>query len=213
MKKVSKLLSMLLVLVLVLALSLCGCGDKSKSVQGTWGFDFDMGETIVSDMESEFSDFESVLEIKLLFDFNKDGTFKVYVQEDSFVNNLDKWIKDFAVYNVEAMYVTLADMGFSKEESDAMMEEQFGGPMEDYMIQALSEEIDAHELIAKMEYIGVYEASGNKLYMNEGSVIDKTQYDLFEVSGDKLTFNLPEGADNESLIPGMEYPLVLTKLK
>lgn len=211
MKKISKLMSMLL--VLVLSLSLCGCGDKSKEVQGTWGYNFDMGDAIASDMGSDYDDFESVLEIRLMFDFNEDGTFKMCVHEDSFIENFNNWVADFADFNVEATYATFTEMGIEKEDADAIMEEQFGGPMKDYLIATVSEQIDPYDLISDMELHGVYEVKGNKFYMNEGSEIDKNQYDLYEISGNTLTFNLPEGAVAEGLVPGMEYPMVLTKEK
>lgn len=211
MKKVSKVTVVMLVLAMVF--SLCGCGNAAKKLYGTWSMDVDMGETISSDMGEEFADFESVLDVKMLMTFNEDGTFEMTVDKDSFIESFNGWLDDFIAYSVDMTYTQFADMGVEKADADAMIEEQFGGTMEEYLREMMESQLDAETMADEMATEGVWEVKGDKLYTNEGSEIDENTYDIFSISGDKLTLNTPEGAESDAVIPGIEYPMVFTKEK
>lgn len=212
MKKISKVTVVMLVLAMVL--SLCGCGgNATKKLYGTWSLNMDMGETISSEMGEEFADFESTLDVKLLFTFNEDGTFEMKVDKDSFVESFNGWLDDFIAYSVDMTYAQFADMGVEKADADAMIEEQFGGTMEDYLREMMEAQLDAEALAGEMSTDGIWEVKGDKLYMSEEDEIDEDDFDTFSISGDKLTINAPEGAESDTIIPGLEYPMVFTKEK
>lgn len=212
MKKVSKLMAMLL--VLAMTLSLCGCGDLAKKLYGTWGMKYDMADMIAQEMGEDFADFESSLKMTLLFDFNEDGTFKMYVKEEEFVESLDGWQKDFITYSMDVMYDMFAEQGVEKEEADSLIESQYGYTMEEYMLELLATAIDGEAMVAEMETNGTFELKGDKLYMaEEGQEMDISKWDVITIEGDTLTMNAPEGVEEEELLPGLEYPFVLTREK
>lgn len=211
MKKISKVTVVMLVLAMVM--SLCGCGNAAKKLYGTWGMSVDMGETIASEMGEEFADFESVLDVKLFFIFNEDGTVEVKADKETFVENFNGWMDDFIAYSVAMTYEQFADMGVEKADADAMIEEQFGGTMEDYLREMLAAQLDAEALADEMTVNGFWEVKDDKLYMSEEEEFGENEYNPFSISGDELTINAPEGAESDTIIPGLEYPMVFTKEK
>ena len=79
----------------------------------------------------------------------------------------------------------------------------------------MEESVQPEDVTADMHQEGVWEAKNGKIFISDGDTVDETSYDLYTISGDTLTFELPENAevDSESVLPGMEYPLVFTKVK
>lgn len=212
MKKVSKLVAMLMVLVMTLSLTACG-GNSGKDLVGTWSMSCDLSEMMSEQMGSEFADFSSSFVITLKFAFNEDGTFKMFVDEEELGGTLDTWMDDFIAYAVDMTYDMFEEQGIDKETADGLIQEQYGTTMEEALRQEMEGSIDASELAASVEVDGVYEVKGNKLYMSEGTEINKNEYDLFKISGDTLTLELADGVEAEEIIPGMSYPLSLTREK
>lgn len=212
MKKVSKLVAMLMVLVMTLSLTACG-GNAGKDLIGTWSMSCDLSDMMAEQMGSEFADFDSSFVITLKFAFNEDGTCKVYVDEEELGGTLDTWMNDLIAYAVDMTYDMFEEQGIDRETADGMIQEQYGTTMEEVLRQQMEGSIDASDLAASVEVNGVYEVKGNKLYMSEGSEINKNEYDLFKISGDTLTLELADGVEAEEIIPGMSYPLTLTREK
>ena len=77
----------------------------------------------------------------------------------------------------------------------------------------MASSVNVDAMAAEMTMKGIWEAKGDKLYMSEDDEIDVNRFDIFSVSGDTLTLNLPEGAEDESDIPGLQYPYTLHKEK
>ena len=214
MKKLTKLT--VLLLTMVMALSLCACGgkDTGKDLVGTWALDCDLANAMAEELGEEYADFSAPLNLTILFDFNEDGTFRMYVDDAAFEGNFNSWMDEFIAYSVEMMYGMFEDQGMSREDADAAVLESFGMSMEDYMREQIAGALDVSELTAEMESTGNYKTKGDKLYMAEESEeFDDNSYDIFTVDGNSLTLELPEGADPSEgeIVPGLEYPLNLQK--
>lgn len=207
MKKLTKLIATLMAMVLLL--SLCGCGDESKKVVGKWAYDIDLQDMIMEEMGSEeFADFKSTLPVTLYFDFQDGGKLELTIDEDAFLDAYDNWLGDFCSFAADYLYQTGADSGMTKEDVDSM----FGGNAEDYFRDMMNQEVNAEDLVKEMKNSGVWEAKGGKLYISEGDKIEANTYDNYKIDGDTMTLTLPEGAKQEELIPGMEYPITLKKV-
>ncbi|MCI9338083.1 MAG: hypothetical protein HFH93_11200 [Lachnospiraceae bacterium] len=215
MKKASKMLVVLL--ALVMALTICGCGgsDNSKELVGTWSLDYDMADLLAGEMGDEYADFNAPLVISICFQFNEDKTFSMFGEAESFNANFNTWVDEFVKFSTEMLYTQFQDQqGLGKEDADAVFEESYGSDIETFMRSQIEESVDANALLSEMTTNGKYDTSGNKLYMAaDGEEIDKNAYDLFTVSGDSLKLELPSGADQEEILPGLAYPLTLKKTK
>lgn len=216
MKKLTKLTVLLLALVMVL--SLCACGgkdDAGKALIGTWALDCDLADAMADELGSDYADFNAPLKLTILFDFNEDGSYKMYIEEGSFTDSFSSWMDAFIDYSVDMMYDMFEDAyGLSKEDADDLVLESYGMSMEEYMREEMSAAIDINALVREMESSGTYETKSNKLYLAEGSSkIDENYYDIFTVDGNKLTLELPEGADpsEAEIVPGLSYPLEFQK--
>lgn len=212
MKKVRKLVISLLALVMVL--SMCGCGGKSGGdVVGTWSLEYDLSDALAGELGEDYADFNSPLVMKMMFEFNEDGTFRIYTEEESFVANFEKWADEFVTFSVDMMYDMLKEQqGLEKADADAMFQEAYGKGIEDFMREMVSSQLDAKSLVQEMATSGKYETSGDKLHMSEGNAeIDKNAYDIFSVNGDVLKLELPAGAANTEIVPGLSYPIELKK--
>ena len=68
--------------MVVLSVSLCGCGDASKKLYGTWETTIDYSSAMEEVMGFEYEDFHHSFEIKMLLEFNEDGTYCLYADEE-----------------------------------------------------------------------------------------------------------------------------------
>lgn len=214
MKKLTKVTVLLLALVMVLSLCACGGNDAGKALVGTWALDCDLADAMADELGSDYADFSAPLKLTILFDFNEDGTYKMYIDESTFTDSFNSWVDAFLDYSVDMLYDTFEAQGLTKEEADSLVMENFGMSIEDYMRETVASSLDAGALAREMETTGNYETKGNKLYLAEGSSkIDESYYDIFTVNGNKLTLELPDGVDKSEaeIIPGLSYPLELNK--
>ncbi|MDE6063305.1 MAG: hypothetical protein K2G20_01775 [Lachnospiraceae bacterium] len=214
MKRISKIVTMLLACIMLFSLVGCGKADTGKALYGTWAMDVDLSEELNRQMGDEFAGFEGKLVITLKFDFNEDGSFKMYVDSDALKTSFAGWMDSFVAFSVDVMYEQFEDgYGLSKEEADELVQSTYNCTMEEYIRTIMEGSVDVDAMAAEMETSGIWEAKGDKLYMSEGDKIDVNSFDIFEVSGDTLTLNLPEGATDDSDIPGLSYPYSLHKVK
>lgn len=214
MKRISKIVTMLLACIMLFSLVGCGKSDSGKALYGTWSMDFDMSQELNSQMGEEFAGFEGKLEITMLFDFNEDGSFKMYIDGDALKESFATWLDDFAVFSLDIMYAEFENSyGLSKEEADELVQTNYNCTMEEYIRDMMESSVDIDAMAAEMKTNGIWEAKGDKLYMSEGEKIDVNSFDIFSVDGDTLTLSLPEGAKDESNIPGLQYPYVLQRVK
>lgn len=202
-------------LLLVVAIALCGCGKKSGTdVTGTWGLDYDMGDMLRTAMGEDFKDFNGSLGIKFCFEFEKDGTFRTFIEESSFNRNFNDWKDDLVDYTVQKMY---DEYGTSAEEAEAAFIEQNGVSMEEFkeiFRQTVEGMLDPDAMFEQSAAEGVYKIEGDKLYMAE----DKDSYNPFDyvivsVDGDSLKFSVPDGVQTEEILPGLGYPITFKKVQ
>lgn len=214
MKKASKMLVVLL--ALVMALTICGCGgsDSGKDLVGTWSLDYDMASLLAGELGPDYADFNTPLVVSICFQFNEDGTFSMFGEQESFNANFNTWMDEFLAFSTQMIYTQYEEMGQSKEEADAAFQQANGQDIESFMRQTMEGSVDANALLSEMTTNGKYETSGDKLYMAaDGEEIDKNAYDVFTVSGDTLKLELPSGADSSQaeVLPGLAYPLEMKK--
>lgn len=213
MKKASRLLVLLLTFIMVLSMCACGGGDAGKDLVGTWSLDYDIASIVEAELGDEYTGFHSPLEMSIRFDFREDKSFTMYGEETSFTENYNKWVDAFIVFSVDMMYTEFSNQGLDKDAADAAFQEAYGTGIEEFLRQTFAEELDVNSLLQEMTTNGKYETSGNKLYLGmDGEEIDKSAYDVFTVSGDTLKLELPQGAANEEILPGLAYPLELKKV-
>lgn len=211
MKKMRKILS--LVMIMVLALSLAGCGSNTeKQLYGTWAATFDLSGMIEDELGSDFDGFHEDFDITLMLDFNEDGTFRMYADEEALRDTFNTYLESLASFGTNVMYEQLEGNGYTRDEVDSMVEEQYGMGVEEYMLSQLQSSVDIDELIGDMETTGVYKAKGNKLYMDEVAV-SSNMYDLFTVEGDTLTIDAAGEVDSEEIIEGFDYPYVFDRVQ
>lgn len=211
MKKMRKILS--LVMIMVLVLSLTGCGSNTASqLYGTWAATFDLSGMIEDELGSDFDGFHEDFDITLMLDFNEDGTFRMYADEEALRDTFNTYIESLASFGTNVMYEQLEGNGYTRDEIDSMVEEQYGMGVEEYMLSQLQSSVNIDDLIGDMETTGVYKAKGNKLYMDEVAV-SSNMYDLFTVEGDTLTIDAAGEVDSEEIIEGFDYPYVFNKVQ
>ena len=213
MKRISKIVTMLLACIMLFSLVGCGKSDTGKALYGTWSMDVDLSQELNRQMGDDFAGFDGKLVITMKFDFNEDGSFKMYVDSDALKESFATWLDSFATFSLDVMYAQFEDMGLSREEADELVQSQYNCTMEDYIRDTMESSVNVDAMAAEMKMEGIWEAKGDKLYMSEDDEIDVNRFDIFSVSGDTLTLNLPEGAEDESDIPGLQYPYTLHKEK
>lgn len=212
MKRISKVVTMLLACIMLFSLVGCGKSDTGKALYGTWQMDVDISEELNKQMGDEFAGFDGKLVITMKFDFNEDGSFKMYVDNDALKESFSGWLDAFATFSLDIMYAEFENMGLSKEEADELVQSTYNCTMEEYIRTTMEGSVDVDAMADEMQTEGIWEAKGDKLYMSEGDEIDVSSFDIFEVSGDTLTLNLPEGATDPNDIPGLSYPYSLQKV-
>lgn len=128
-----KLIALLMALAMVLCFAACGTesegGSEKTTIVGEWEGAMDVTsalEEVMSEslgMDIEMKD----LELVMLFDFDKDGSFTSEVDEKSAQKLLDNMIDavvDVLVEALEAEGVDLEEQGMTKDSLREMMEEE-----------------------------------------------------------------------------------------
>ncbi len=211
MKKCKRIFAMLM--MMVLAFSLCACGDTSKELIGTWETVLDYSSVMKSEMGSDYEDMDVAFDLKMVLEFHEDGTYSMYADEEYAKTTVDNFVEALIAYDTEATYADYEESGMSREEVDEAMQQQYGYTLEEYVREVYSSSFDADDLISDMRADGVFEAKGDKLFMDETEVSPNV-YDVFSIEGDTLTVDIPEGAevDPDEMIEGIDYPLTFTKV-
>lgn len=207
---------MALLLTLLLAFSISGCGkpeeeDTTAELIGSWSMECDLAEAMNTTVGEAYTGMDSEFVVKVVFTFTQEGTYKMYVDKDSFVNSFDGWLDDYVAYSVEDMYVEFEAEGLTREEADFIIEEEYGCSITEYLFDATKAQLDLDAMVENMVSEGIYEVKGEKLHMSDGTEIDENRYDIYTIEGNTLTLDIPEGADAPAVFPGVEYPFVLTK--
>lgn len=215
MKKGNRLVALLLTLLLAFSISGCGSAkeedDAIYELIGSWSMECDFAEGMNAAMGEEYADMDTEFVVKVIFEFTQEGTYKMYVDKDSFVASFDGWLNDYVAYTVENMYVAFAEEGLSKEDADLIIEEEYGCSISEYLYDVTKAQLDLDAMVEDMVSEGIYEVKGDKLHMSDGAEIDENRYDIYKIEGNTLTLDIPEGAEVQAVFPGVEYPFILTK--
>lgn len=184
------------------------------TILGTWKMECDFSEAVMSsaDLGEDFADFEAPLVINIMFDFNEDGTYRLYVDEDSFRESFNGWVDALLAYTADVMYDMFEDMGLSRSEADEMIEEVYGMTLEEYIKEMAIEEGMVEEMLESMDMRGVYRTEDDRLYMGEEE-INEYQYDLFHFEENKLIIEMTEEVEDAELFPGISYPFELIRVQ
>ncbi len=214
MKKGKRLVALLL--TLLLAFSISGCGktqeeDATAELIGSWSMECDFAEGMNAVIGEEFAGMETEFVVEVVFEFTQEGTYKMYVDKDSFVTSFDGWLDDYVAYSVEGMYVEFEEEGLTREEADSIIEEEYGCSITEYLFDVTKAQLDLDAMVENMVSEGIYEVKGEKLHMSDGTEIDENRYDIYTIEGNTLTLDIPEGVNAQAVFPGVEYPFVLTK--
>ncbi len=179
---------------------------------GTWETSFDFSDMIEEELGSDFDGFHEEFGITLLIDFNEDGTFKMYVDEDALTDAFNSYIERLAAFGTELIYKEFTDGGYSRKEINSVFRQEYGMGIEEYMLSELQDSVDIKELVESAETTGVYEVKGNKLYMDEFAV-SSYEYDLFTIEGDVLTIDASEEVDPMGIFEDFYYPYVFNRIQ
>lgn len=214
MKKLKKITVLLLACVVVL--SLAACGKSDANAVGTWSMKMDLSAAMKEEMGSEFADFDAPFVFTLYLDLNKDGSYKMYVDEKETERDMETFMDALADFFTEYLYAAMEAQGVDRATAQAGLEAQVGMPVRDYAFQSIKDSIDITELTKSMVQEGVYEVKGGKLFMG----LDKTSkniYDFITIKGDKMTLDEAKDAAASPFfngtIPGLSYPFELTRVK
>lgn len=184
------------------------------TILGTWRMQCDLSEAITSELGSDFEDFEAPFIVDMMFEFGEDGTFRLYVDEESFREYFNAWLDEVLVYATNIMYDMFEEMGLSKKEADELVQELYGMTVEEYLRESMMTELDAEEMIeeilASVDINGIYRVEEDRLYMGEQE-IHENQYDIFHFEEDKLIIELSDGANPSEMLPGISYPFELIR--
>ena len=125
MKRISKIVTMLLACIMLFSLVGCGKSDTGKALYGTWSMEVDLSEELNKQMGDDFAGFDGKLVIKLKFDFNEDGSFKMYADGEALKESFETWLDSFATFSLDVMYAQFEQMGLSKEDADELVQSQY----------------------------------------------------------------------------------------
>lgn len=209
-KKINIILSMIMIFTMVI---LAGCsGSKGAQIIGSWETTIDATEIMkqaVSDEEmSEYIDFGDC-NLKMVYTFNEDGTYKATPDEaatkETFSNMKETYINGITKY-FEAQ-IAKSSLSVSVEELMA----ESGTSIDELAEKALGDEA-VKNLIDSSTVEGKYEVKDGKLYTTESmdEDIDENKYETYEMSKDELKILESIGDDNGE--NGIDYPIIFNRI-
>lgn len=180
---------------------------------GTWALTVDYSAIIEEELEGELSGFHEEFDLLVCMTFNDDGTFLMYIDDESLKPALENYLESLARFSAEYTYSQLKAEGISRAQADAAAKSEFGMSIYSYILKEYTSVISVEDISGELNINGVYKAAGNRLYMDEYRV-DEDVYDIFRIEGDTLTLSLPAGAVADEVgIKGLDYPYVFTRVE
>jgi len=207
--------------------------DASDLLVGTWVYTVDLSSLLQDelaelaelgeDFAGLFDDLGSNAMLTMLFEFNADGTFRMYADEDSvytMISTVIERIMPALDYLIDAVYEELAEaaeaLDMSVEDLIAAFEEEEGISFSDYMDilmeEMLSEMSDFEMLFEDFTDSGSYKIEGDRLFVaSAGEEFD--YYNVFEISGNTLTLlsTSDPNYDPDEFGGLFSYPVELTR--
>ena len=230
-------------------LTLCACGGKEpenkepeiveQNISGVYETRIGLRDLIIVHMDGEpdsyaadegeprIGDYLPTDENRLILvtEFNEDGTYSRYIDEENYVQMLELYTDGFAEYSEEMLLFaykdTAAEYGEvinSKEELEAFLGESweeivfssFECNSKDQAYMML-EPVIGRAVFEVMESKGNYKAEGGKLWLWDSSSgeAEPLVYRIFETDGDVLTIT---GGNNLSMDEFENMPYELEKI-
>lgn len=207
-----KFLALLLAVMMVMTLAACGAdADKelTEKIQGSWTLELTMNGDMMG-----VSEFTGEIALPITITFDADGIMTMHMTEENkavFTESLETKMYTFMT---DMMYSQFEDMGMTREEADAAVQEYYGQTMEELIEELMAEvmtELDADELAAEMESSSAYIIKNGKLYTGESTDdLDVMECNEIELSGNTLKLLSSNDASTwEDL--NLTFPITLTR--
>ena len=209
-----KFLALLLAVMMVMTLAACGAdADKelTEKIQGSWTLEL----TMTGDMMG-VSEFTGEIALPITITFDADGIMTMHMTEENKAVFTESLETEMYTFMTDMMYSQFEDMGMTREEADAAVQEYYGQTMEELIEELMADvmaELDADELAAEMESSSAYIIKNGKLYTGESTDdLDVMECNEIELSGNTLKLLSSNAASTwEDL--NLTFPITLTRAK
>lgn len=182
------------------------------SLVGKWKLEYDMNDIIASTVGEDMDNFDSEFNVTFVFEFTEDGICRLSLDEDSFVKSFDSWKDDLLDYLIDmALEEYISDGGMTKKEFEKAFKSTYGMTLKEYFSEMLDEELDVSELLDETETEMKYYVEGDKLYLVDDTDTED-YYENFYIEGDTLVLGGDGSLSGAEILPGLSYPLQLTKV-
>ena len=182
------------------------------SLVGKWKLEYDMNDIIASTVGEDMDNFDSEFYVTFVFEFTEDGICRLSLDEDSFVKSFDSWKDDLLDYLIDmALEEYISDGGMTKKEFEKAFKSTYGMTLKEYFSEMLDEELDVSELLDETETEMKYYVEGDKLYLVDDTDTED-YYENFYIEGDTLVLGGDGSLSEAEILPGLSYPLQLTKV-
>ena len=183
-----KFLALLLAVMMVMSLAACGAdADKelTEKIQGSWTLELTMNGDMMG-----VSEFTGEIALPITITFDADGIMTMHMTEENKAVFTESLETEMYTFMTDMMYSQFEDMGMTREEADAAVQEYYGQTMEEVIEELMAEvmtELDADELAAEMESSSAYIIKNGKLYTGESTDdLDVMECNEIELSGNTL---------------------------
>ena len=182
------------------------------SLVGKWKLEYDMNDIIASTVGEDMDNFDSEFNVTFVFEFTEDGICRLSLDEDSFVKSFDSWKDDLLDYLIDmALEEYISDGSMTKKEFEKAFKSTYGMTLKEYFSEMLDEELDVSELLDETETEMKYYVEGDKLYLVDDTDTED-YYENFYIEGDTLVLGGDGSLSEAEILPGLSYPLKLTKV-
>ena len=182
------------------------------SLVGKWKLEYDMNDIIAETVGEDMDNFDSEFYVTFVFEFTEDGICRLSLDEDSFVKSFDSWKDDLLDYLIDmALEEYISDGSMTKKEFEKAFKSTYGMTLKEYFSEMLDEELDVSELLDETETEMKYYVEGDKLYLVDDTDTED-YYENFYIEGDTLVLGGDGSLSEAEILPGLSYPLQLTKV-
>lgn len=207
-----KFLALLLAVMMVMTLAACGAdADKelTEKIQGSWTLELTMNGDMMG-----VSEFTGEIALPITITFDADGIMTMHMTEENKAVFSESLETEMYAFMTDMMYSQFEDMGMTREEADAAVQEYYGQTMEELIDELMAElmvELDVNDLAAEMESSSAYIIKNGKLYTGDSTDdLDVMECNEIELSGNTLKLLSSNAADTwEDL--NLTFPITLTR--
>lgn len=200
--------------VMMVLFCLAGCKeDPAKQLYGSWSgeisMDLSQDMSALGELGVDMSDVETTLPMAVTFTFNQDGTYSMSLDREKVEAAMNNFMTSMLDKVVEALYIQFEAQGVTKEQVDALMQEQYNTDLAGFAQQSLGEAIDYDAVFSEADGEGHFAVEDGVLYTWEEDETDREGM-TYTLNGDNLTF---ESSDDAETAEQLVFPFTLTKVK